>query len=54
MIELDYDEDVNKILIWTDEKNSTKECGKGEVAKRINHILEKRHFISLSDQKVRG
>jgi hypothetical protein len=54
MIGISYNDDINKMLIWASQENSTKELGEGDVLKHINHILEKRHFNFLCDQKIRG
>jgi hypothetical protein len=44
---MNYNDDENKIRVWTDEKNSIGECKKGEEARSIGKFLEKRHYKEL-------
>jgi hypothetical protein len=51
---MNYNEDENKIHVWTDKPGSDTECKKGEVSKTIGKIIGKRHFARLCSQKSRG
>jgi hypothetical protein len=53
-IGISYDKNEKAVNIWTEEVGSLVKCYKGQTAKAISEIVERRHFMKLRDQPCRG
>jgi hypothetical protein len=49
-IEIDYDKEINWMIICAENKDSTKNCKKREISRKIIHIFENRHYETLGTQ----